>query len=172
MVAPCPPLETVVWHDLFLGRPRSRRYPKFNIRRDIPYISPTVNSASTTTTTSWASDWQNRTRPTTTASGPCSSCAGATARDGTISQSATDSRVGVGRLAATATSRRGGQSEKGRHKDATFFHSCMGRRARHGPLGRPHSDPDIVAGLGGCPRISLLPVRRGRLSRFPGARSG
>ena len=22
--------------DLFLGRPRSRRYPKFNIRRDIP----------------------------------------------------------------------------------------------------------------------------------------
>ena len=37
MVAPCPPLETVVWHDLFLGRPRSRRYPKFNIRRDIPY---------------------------------------------------------------------------------------------------------------------------------------
>ena len=33
MVAPCPPLETVVWHDLFLGRPRSRRYPKFNIRR-------------------------------------------------------------------------------------------------------------------------------------------
>ena len=36
MVAPCPPLETVVWHDLFLGRPRSRRYPKFNIRRDIP----------------------------------------------------------------------------------------------------------------------------------------
>ncbi len=35
-MAPCPPLETVVWHDLFLGRPRSRRYPKFNIRRDIP----------------------------------------------------------------------------------------------------------------------------------------
>ena len=25
--------------DLFLGRPRSRRYPKFNIRRDIPTIS-------------------------------------------------------------------------------------------------------------------------------------
>ncbi len=25
--------------DLFLGRPRSRRYPKFNIRRDIPPIS-------------------------------------------------------------------------------------------------------------------------------------
>ena len=24
--------------DLFLGRPRSRRYPKFNIRRDIPLI--------------------------------------------------------------------------------------------------------------------------------------
>ena len=38
MVAPCPPLETVVWHDLFLGRPRSRRYPKFNIRRDIPWM--------------------------------------------------------------------------------------------------------------------------------------
>ena len=37
-MAPCPLLETVVWHDLFLGRPRSRRYPKFkfNIRRDIP----------------------------------------------------------------------------------------------------------------------------------------
>ena len=34
-MAPCPLLETVVWHDLFLGRPRSRRYPKFNIRRDI-----------------------------------------------------------------------------------------------------------------------------------------
>ena len=36
--APCPLLETVVWHDLFLGQPRSRRYPKFkfNIRRDIP----------------------------------------------------------------------------------------------------------------------------------------
>ena len=40
MVAPCPPLETVVWHDLFLGRPRSRRYPKFNIRRDIPRDFP------------------------------------------------------------------------------------------------------------------------------------
>ena len=38
-MAPCPPLETVVWHDLFLGRPRSRRYPKFNIRRDIPEIN-------------------------------------------------------------------------------------------------------------------------------------
>ena len=38
-MAPCPPLETVVWHDLFLGRPRSRRYPKFNIRRDIPGYS-------------------------------------------------------------------------------------------------------------------------------------
>ena len=25
--------------DLFLGRPRSRRYPKFNIRRDIPQYS-------------------------------------------------------------------------------------------------------------------------------------
>ncbi len=25
--------------DLFLGRPRSRRYPKFNIRRDIPFIA-------------------------------------------------------------------------------------------------------------------------------------
>ena len=25
--------------DLFLGRPRSRRYPKFNIRRDIPEIN-------------------------------------------------------------------------------------------------------------------------------------
>ncbi len=25
--------------DLFLGRPRSRRYPKFNIRRDIPRTS-------------------------------------------------------------------------------------------------------------------------------------
>ena len=24
--------------DLFLGRPRSRRYPKFNIRRDIPAV--------------------------------------------------------------------------------------------------------------------------------------
>ena len=36
MVAPCPPLETVGLADLFLGRPRSRRYPKFNIRRDIP----------------------------------------------------------------------------------------------------------------------------------------
>ncbi len=24
--------------DLFLGRPRSRRYPKFNIRRDIPAL--------------------------------------------------------------------------------------------------------------------------------------
>ena len=32
---------TVVWHDLFLGRPRSRRYPKFNIRRDIPVIPVT-----------------------------------------------------------------------------------------------------------------------------------
>jgi len=39
MVAPCPPLETVVWHDLFLGRSRSHRYPKFNIRRDIPFLS-------------------------------------------------------------------------------------------------------------------------------------
>ncbi len=39
-MAPCPPLETVVWHDLFLGRPRSRRYPKFNIRRDIPENNP------------------------------------------------------------------------------------------------------------------------------------
>ena len=27
--------------DLFLGRPRSRRYPKFNIRRDIPRASRT-----------------------------------------------------------------------------------------------------------------------------------
>ena len=35
-MAPCPPLETVGLADLFLGRPRSRRYPKFNIRRDIP----------------------------------------------------------------------------------------------------------------------------------------
>ena len=25
--------------DLFLGRPRSRSYPKFNIRRDIPPVS-------------------------------------------------------------------------------------------------------------------------------------
>ncbi len=25
--------------DLFLGRPRSRRYPKFNIRRDIPSLT-------------------------------------------------------------------------------------------------------------------------------------
>ena len=38
MVAPCPPLETVGLADLFLGRPRSRRYPKFNIRRDIPCL--------------------------------------------------------------------------------------------------------------------------------------
>ena len=38
MVAPCPPLETVGLADLFLGRPRSRRYPKFNIRRDIPWV--------------------------------------------------------------------------------------------------------------------------------------
>ena len=28
--------------DLFLGRPRSRRYPKFNIRRDIPTIKVDV----------------------------------------------------------------------------------------------------------------------------------
>ena len=28
-MAPCPPLETVGLADLFLGRPRSRRYPKF-----------------------------------------------------------------------------------------------------------------------------------------------
>ena len=39
MVAPCPPLETVGLADLFLGRPRSRRYPKFNIRRDIPLFT-------------------------------------------------------------------------------------------------------------------------------------
>ena len=47
-MAPCPPLETVVWHDLFLGRPRSRRYPKFNIRRDIPTNDRTVAKLITT----------------------------------------------------------------------------------------------------------------------------
>ena len=45
MVAPCPPLETVGLADLFLGRPRSRRYPKFNIRRDIPGQAITAVSA-------------------------------------------------------------------------------------------------------------------------------
>ena len=31
--------------DLFLGRPRSRSYPKFNIRRDIPRQRVTVEEA-------------------------------------------------------------------------------------------------------------------------------
>ena len=31
--------------DLFLGRPRSRRYPKFNIRRDIPLENASPNGA-------------------------------------------------------------------------------------------------------------------------------
>ncbi len=30
--------------DLFLGRPRSRRYPKFNIRRDIPFVSAATDT--------------------------------------------------------------------------------------------------------------------------------
>ena len=30
--------------DLFLGRPRSRRYPKFNIRRDIPEAPAAIAS--------------------------------------------------------------------------------------------------------------------------------
>ena len=30
--------------DLFLGRPRSRSYPKFNIRRDIPFVDAAVCS--------------------------------------------------------------------------------------------------------------------------------
>ena len=36
--------------DLFLGRPRSRRYPKFNIRRDIPRIASGGAIASLTLT--------------------------------------------------------------------------------------------------------------------------
>ena len=35
-MAPLSPSGDGLLADLFLGRPRSRRYPKFNIRRDIP----------------------------------------------------------------------------------------------------------------------------------------
>ena len=60
MVAPCPPLETVGLADLFLGRPRSRRYPKFNIRRDIPLSKEDFLSYFLTRSTLWESPRQSR----------------------------------------------------------------------------------------------------------------